>query len=1445
MSDLDQLADDFVHDLLSDAAKREVESRLTNDALLQQAVQAARQRMRLIVDARPAIDTSELVRRVTSQMPVQPAKSQSGNRIRRWVGGAVAVSVLLLVGMHIRYATLSANEIDMFVAGQTELIAGTEASIRVRITDRGQPLTDTSVEVRLVAATGEAITVTTFTTDSNGTGSPRFLVPEWADGQYRLVVVALPKGTEERVESSVRLRRTARILVSTDKPIYRPGDTIRTRLLALKPLDPRPLANQQVTLSIIDPRGNIVFKRQGPTSKYGLFSADCELATELIEGPYGVSAKVDGTESHATVQVRPYVLPKFQINIALDQPFFRPNEPIQGRVLANYFYGRPVNGTARITLDGESRTVDVVNGAGTFQVPCHARNDLRWVESLHVEVTDTAAQQHSRTVPVRIAHHELKIEAAPATGVLYPGVPTTLRFRVVDLDDNPIQARFTSPGFFGAPATNAEGWASIPFTSLVTGFNASVKATTNDGRTVEHQVVVPAKSPGDALLSTNKSTYIAGETMTVSGFGINGAILVDVLRGGQTVRTEVMHASGSRGELAIDLPLDWVGEIELRAYGMGSNKQMGHRVKVRSADQIKIVGGVKPPKNADGHRPGEATRLDLQLRDAHGGPLVGAISLSAVDEAVFNVDTARPGEKKPMPIGASPTLDSESTASPLTLWRSTLPQKVNEARIASERGHRRAGIGWAVLAMGGIAYGLRYLAIHFPKTLIFGGIVAGAMAFLATSSMFVVTSRFDGAKFDATEAAAQAMVFGGENERAITRVRTEFPETLLWRPELITDETGRVSVDFTMADSITSWRFNASAISADGRLGNWRHDARVFQPFFVDVNLPGQLTRGDTIQLPVIVSSYLKEKQSVRVRLVAADWYNLEGPAERTVDLSTGEVKAVEFRVTVLKVGKQPLEIHAQAGPESDAIRRTITVVPDGAPVEVVTNGTLQQPATVPLKIPGNATEGSGRATLKLYPSGVSQLGESLNGIFQVPNGCFEQTSSTTYPNVLALRYLKDSRHVSAELEATARRYVHLGYQRLLTFEVSGGGFDWYGRGPANVTLSAYGLMEFRDMAAIHDVDPVLLERTRRWLERQRRPNGSWSEAGRFSADEYTTTAYIAWATSVGGNQPHVPTMEFLKQRKPEQLSDPYVLALVCNALLAMGDDATPFLERLASLAEGQTTSWSTRSRTIFFGSGPSANVETTALAVLAFTAAKTKPDLVRGALEWLAKQRGPAGTWGTTQATILALKAFVTTFVPNNVERRFEISIDGKPIRTWSVPPDQCDVLQQIDLTSQLQVGSRSLEVRELTSTATPFQVVVRHHVPTSPKTANEPPLGLSLQADRTTVAVGETITFTAGVWSRGKNSSPMVLLELPIPPGFEVDSLPNDREIDRTETRDGKIVVYLREVTTNAVREIPYRLRATHAGRVNCPPGRANEYYAPERSTSTSPMLLEVRDR
>src|SRR5262249_10302884 len=155
-----------------------------------------------------------------------------------------------------------------------------------------------------------------------------------------------------------------------------------------------------------------------------------------------------------------------------------------------------------------------------------------------------------------------------------------------------------------------------------------------------------------------------------------------------------------------------------------------------------------------------------------------------------------------------------------------------------------------------------------------------------------------------------------------------------------------------------------------------------------------------------------------------AAWFACPDGSERSLDLGPGAVGAVRFRLKVLKVGKQKLQISGRGARLADAVKRDVEVLPDGRRVEQTTNGNLETPADLHLTAPDNAVEGSVRAYLKLYPSGFSQLIEGLDGIFRLPSGCFEQTSSSTYPNVLALDYLRRTRQVNQELEKKATHYI-------------------------------------------------------------------------------------------------------------------------------------------------------------------------------------------------------------------------------------------------------------------------------------------------------------------------------------------------------------------------------------------------------------------------------------
>ena len=347
-----------------------------------------------------------------------------------------------------------------------------------------------------------------------------------------------------------------------------------------------------------------------------------------------------------------------------------------------------------------------------------------------------------------------------------------------------------------------------------------------------------------------------------------------------------------------------------------------------------------------------------------------------------------------------------------------------------------------------------------------------------------------------------------------------------------------------LADSITTWRLQMNAVSKGGELGASDVGLRVFQPFFVEPNLPLSLTQDDVVTVPVAVFNYLDTQQTVQVSLKDADWFDVTGDATRSIELSPRQVKKVSFTVKALKAGDHHIRVDAQAGDVVDAVQRNIAVVPNGRRIDRVQGGELKGTTSLTVDIPKAAIAGSEDLLLKIYPGALSQVVEGMEGIFRMPNGCFEQTSSVTYPSLLVLDYMRRTETLRPDIQRKAERFINLGYQRLLTFEVDGGGFDYFGKGPSEPALTAYGLMEFTDMKRIQPVDDEMIARTQNWLL-----NRLSSE--RIGKDP-RLSAYTAWALAESGTKDaRLGRAVEALVRRVDSTRDNYVLALLSNALVA------------------------------------------------------------------------------------------------------------------------------------------------------------------------------------------------------------------------------------------------------------------------------------------------------
>jgi uncharacterized protein YfaS (alpha-2-macroglobulin family) len=706
-------------------------------------------------------------------------------------------------------------------------------------------------------------------------------------------------------------------------------------------------------------------------------------------------------------------------------------------------------------------------------------------------------------------------------------------------------------------------------------------------------------------------------------------------------------------------------------------------------------------------------------------------------------------------------------------------------------------------------------------------------------------------------------------------IRSFFPEALYINPEIITNRDGKASITIPLADSITTWRMAMLASTQAGALGTGTSELRVFQDFFVDLDLPVTLTQGDTVTIPVAVYNYASHGGEVELRLASDDWFSLEGPEQQAVSVGAGQIGVAHFTIAAKNIGKFKLTLTGRmrgASGREDTVVREIEVAPNGEAKEIVSSGRLDSSARQTVRFPESTIPEASKIFVRLYPGPLSQVIEGMDSILRMPFGCFEQTSSATYPNVLALDYMKRTKKLTPEIHAKAEGFVATGYQRLLTFEVPGGGFSWFGNAPANKILTAYGLMEFHDMANVYDVDPQIIARTRDWLVRQQQPDGGWNPdtqfinegaTNRFNADLLRITAYIAWALeSAEYKGPAIENARRFIEKHLDRKMDAYTLAVVANFAVENEKEsgrnselAHRALELLSDAASrNDEFLWWSADETSVYATGESAAVETTGLALQAFLKAGGYSDVVRKSLGWIASKKNGEGNWGTTQATIMALRALLRASEASGSDARgtADILLNGAKVATLEIDKNNNDLFHQFVLPQTAIDRDNEVEIRFSGEGGLAYQIAGRYFIPWQHAGALEP-LAIDVKYDRTRLAQDELVKAIATIRNNLNKTAKMVMVDLGIPPGFELLSEDLQKMAERTaNAKSGRLekfnmtatqaILYFDSIAPRDSFEVQYRLRAKYPIRAQGFASRVYEYYDPSVHATARPVQFEV---
>lgn len=446
--------------------------------------------------------------------------------------------------------------------------------------------------------------------------------------------------------------------------------------------------------------------------------------------------------------------------------------------------------------------------------------------------------------------------------------------------------------------------------------------------------------------------------------------------------------------------------------------------------------------------------------------------------------------------------------------------------------------------------------------------------------------------------------------------------------------------------------------------------------------------------------------------------------------------------------------------------------------------------------------------------------------------------------------YMKQSGQITPEIQKRSMDYLQTGYQDLLGFRVSGGGFSMYGDPPAELWLSAYGLMLMNDMNKVYPVDEELLSSTGEWLLNEQNSDGSWN----YNLKE---TAYIALALSEAEDQGRElnRAINYIKENMDE-VKDLYTLALIANLLVYNEPDGLQTEELLKRLEESkiedkENVYWPVLERTITESYGDEGNIETTALVVQAFLKAGVYGDTVEKALNYLVEAKDTYGGWYSTQATVLSLKALslAKESIGGESNGLIKVLVDGQEAGKIVITPEEREVIKWLDLKNYTGEGSLKVELVPEGDINCMYQVIYSYYLPWSEEDRqSEGPLSISVDYDRHELKRNDILNSSVTVHNNSSESCETVIIELAVPAGFDVvsgdfDRLLKEEKIERYEKRGRKVILYLDRVKGEGDFTFSYGLNAKFPVNITAPVSEVYEYYNSDKRGYSVPAELKVK--
>jgi CD109 antigen len=1364
----------------------------------------------------------------------------------------------------------TAEAVESYVAVAPRVLqAGSQEAVSLALFG-AEGLTSGTVEVALLKDGQQLVRVEE---EIEGKGTIQFDVPDVEEGEYEIRI----RGEGFEDQADVRIERNPLIFLETDKPIYKPGQTLHMRAITLDS-DLRP-TGEAITVEVLDAKGIKIFRSELDTDEYGMVSLELPISQEPNLGVWKITASSENGDTQLDVRVEEYVLPKYEVTLELPKEWFLVTEPIKGNVAAEYSFGKPVKGELVITASryvGEweeyATFTTSIDGEAEFELPAvgyvagvPAAGGLG---NIMIEVTvreEATGYEESSSELVTVSSSALNIQIIPESSVFKPGLPFSFLIITETPDNEPVETAVNVSVIYinedleeaGTEEINVDttnGKALVEVTPpedsvamILECFELTPDSSIQPARA--SRVVEAGYSPtGNFIHVEQVSEGIPqiGEEIVFKVYSTEEAtnFYYEVVSRDKVVFTD--FTSGD--EISLVTTPQMTPSSKLLVYQILPNSEVAadylpFEVVAQYPQDVKVEFG------DDEARPGDGIEIIIQTE---GEAKVGIV---AVDKSVFILAENRLNLQQ-----VFDELESLYMEPQVELHEFSIYTGVN-VKGASDI-FEDAGV--VVLSNNEVPEGKEY------KQDGGFGFWDGMVRFFGAGEVME-----DGAvppmPQPAPTTSQSASGLNGDGLAEIERVRQYFPETWLWE-EIYTDSQGEATLEVEVPDTITTWMLRAVALSREKGLGVAEAQLVAFQPFFVTVDLPYSAIRGEEFPVSVAVYNYLDSSQSVVVQIQEDDWFELLDDSEKMVQVGANEIGGVEFKIRPIELGINDVEITARTEEAADAVIKKLIVEPEGVSSEIVENLVLSAGDTelVSTLIPLLVVEDSGRAYVAVTSSYLTQTIEGLEGLLQMPFGCGEQNMMMFAPDAYITRYLQESGQLKPEIMAKAEILMITGYQRELTYRHRDGSFSAFGESDeeGSLFLTAFVLKCFAQAEGLIYIDDSILDEAEDWIVSHQNADGSFDTVGFVCHEEImgglegknALTAYVAIALLEAGEQVASAKAIGYLEGELDGIDDAYTTAIVTYALELAGSsragDAYEMLMGLAQVDENGLY-WGDVVEPLPLEEGEdilprglmmpnkSVAIETTGYATLALTKHGDAFNASRAA-KWLVSQRNAYGGYGSTQDTVVALQALTGYAADARADVDLTISIEaGGQVKELRITQDNFDVLQIVDVPI-----NEDVEISVEGNGEAIAQVVERFNLPEVEQ--GEEILKIDVDYNTTQVEVNDLVEVSVRLeFAPPINmEAGMVVLDVSVPTGFApvtesvAEVVEKYVQIKRYEIAGRKVIFYIENMLPGDIVSFAFDVKAAYPVKASGVVSEAYSYYQPEIRGETLGQAVVVTE-